>query len=834
MGGKPAVTGSGTPVSYDELLGRIGAAATLLEGMEGRVLVIGENCTAWIYGFYAALSRGLVAVPVDAHASAEDIRYIVADCSPSAVICSDACRPAVDAALAAIASPPRVIGFAEIESLAPAAPAAFAADPEATAVLIYTSGTTGSPKGVMLSYRNLTTNMAAVTGGDATVYIPEDRVMMLLPIHHIFPLLGTLMVSLYVGATIVICPSMSGETIIKTLKEHQVSIIIGVPRLYSMIRSGIRAKIGASPVLLALFRLAERLGSRGFSRLLFGSVHRRFGGAIRHMVSGGAALDAEVARDFITLGFDLLEGYGMTEAAPMITFTRPGCLVPGSAGQALAGVELAIKDGEIVARGPNVMQGYWNRPVETADILRDGWLHTGDLGEIDAAGYLRITGRRKEIIILSNGKNVNPSELEAGIEALSPAVKEAAVYAEGDRLRAILVLDAGQLPAEAQSGTAREAWTREHVLKAWNRSAPGWKSLAGAVVSDAELPRTRLGKLQRFRLAALAEACAVPAEAAAPEAAGGALGEEYRIIRDYLEREKKLSVRPGDHPFLDVGLDSLDAVGFQVFLENSFGVKLETERLAAFDSVAELAAHVAAAGHNRHGHEGFDWSQLLKQGVAQAQALAKRLPSPWFTKTLIHGLSRSFFRFWFRYRARGLKNIPDGPCIIAPNHQSFMDGLLVASLLKFRHLRHTFFYAKAKHVPAGFLRRFAIGNDVIVMDIEHNLKESIMKVAQVLHAKRKLVIFPEGTRTKDGTLGDFKRLFAILSRELGVPVVPVSIKGAFEALPRGHHFPRFFRKVRVEVLPPIFPDDLDYDSLVAKVREAIAASLGSRLSATRA
>ena len=298
-------------------------------------------------------------------------------------------------------------------------------NPNDTAVIIYTSGTTGSPKGVMLSYDNLLVNIEAVTT-DVNIYTSEDRVMVLLPLHHIFPLMGTMIIPLGVGGTIVLSPSMASEDIMATL-QHGITIIIGVPRLYNLIRKGIRDKINKSGVAKLLFKIAEKKNSLTFSRKIFGSVQRKFGGKIKYMVCGGAALDKEVCKDYLTLGFEILEGFGMTECAPMITFTRPGRVLPGSAGEPLKTNEVKVIDGEIVNRGRNVMQGYYNRPEETAAILKDGWLYTGDLGHLED-NRIFITGRKKEIIVLSNGKNINPEEIENKIQSMTEVITEIGVF----------------------------------------------------------------------------------------------------------------------------------------------------------------------------------------------------------------------------------------------------------------------------------------------------------------------------------------------------------------------------------------------------------------------
>ncbi len=265
------------------------------------------------------------------------------------------------------------------------------------------------------------------------------------------------------------------------------------------------------------------------------------GGHIRYFVSGGAALDREIALGLQTLGLELLEGYGMTEAAPMIAFTRPGDLIPNCVGLPLAVTECKIIDGEVCAKGPNIMQGYYNRPEETAAVIdKDGFLHTGDLGRIDEKGRIYITGRSKEIIVLSNGKNVQPNEIEYKLEKYTTRVKEAAVVQDGDMLRAIIVPQKdwadGMTDAEVEEGLKRE------VLEPYNLTVTNYKKLKSLFVYRGDLPRTKLEKLQRYKLKGIiSSGSSVSQEkASAPKP----MFEEYQIIKRYIESEKHISIRP--------------------------------------------------------------------------------------------------------------------------------------------------------------------------------------------------------------------------------------------------------------------------------------------------
>jgi long-chain acyl-CoA synthetase len=531
------------------------------------------------------------------------------------------------------------------------------------------------------------------------------------------------------------------------------------------------------------------------------------------MVSGGAAIDSAVASDFRTLGFEILDGYGMTEAAPMISFTHPGKMKIGSPGFLLYCIKAEIRDNEIVVSGPNVMQGYYGKPHETADVIKDGWLYTGDLGYIDDKGYIFITGRKKEIMVLSNGKNINPVEIEEQLITISPVIKEVGVFQDGDRIRAIVVPDRHKIE-ELQIEDIDQYFTR-NVLQKYNQSVVPYKMIMQLSVSQVDLPRTRLDKIQRYLLPTLATE---KKQTSGPKE--DIKLEEYKLLKEYLFQEKKLDVYPDQNLILDLGLDSLERVGLQVFIETSFGVSMEMEQLTAFENILKLSEYLHE--HKKHlSFEKINWSHILKQKIQI------KLPSTWITSNIAVRFSHLFFKVFFRFNGKGVANIPSEPCIIVSNHQSFLDGLFVASFLKFAQMRKTFFYAKEKHIRSPFLKFLANRNNIIIMDLNHNLKESIQKMAEVLKKEKNLIIFPEGTRTKDGTLGDFKKTFAILSRELNVPIVPVSIHGAFEALPRGRKFPRPFRQICVEFMKPIYPGNHSYESLSDLVRSNIQNKLDS-------
>ena len=831
---KIAIVAGSRSVTYGELFGQVARYALLTpKGKETKTVILSENRQGWVYAFFSVWLNEGIAVPVDASSTADDVAYILRDCRPDAVWVSKEKEPVLAEALRLVRKAdlqdvggqregestnwqePQVLLLDEQEEDASgplplslqqgegekAARESFSLpwtalsepDNDDTAVIIYTSGTTGSPKGVMLSYANLMANVRSVSQ-DVPIYNDRRRALVLLPLHHVLPLMGSLIAPLYMGAGIAICPSLSGADIMETLNRGKVAIIIGVPRLWQTLYRTMKQRIDAHFLTRFLFWLCEKAQSRALSRFIFKSIRTKMGGHITYCVSGGAALDLEIGKGLKTLGLDVLEGYGMTEAAPVIAFTRPDDIRPGCAGKALPAVQCELRNGELYAKGRNIMQGYYHRPEETAAVLQDGWLRTGDLATIDKDGHITITGRTKEIIVLSNGKNVNPAELEYRLEKFTEQVKEAAVLPDGDKLCAILVPQAEW--AKGKDDAEQEERLKEEVLQPYNQTVEPYKKVMSLFVYHGDLPRTKLDKLQRFKLASLLQAGVHSAPK--PQLMEPTF-EEYRLIKQYILKEKHLDeLRPTDNLETDLAFDSLDNVGLQGFLQNTFGLDLTVEAMGRFRHITELAEYVANFKTQMEMAE-VDWHSILHEEHPDV-----KLPDTWPTGPWIVQTFKTFFKMQFRLAAKGVKNIPaDRSFILAANHQSYLDGMFVMSYVQRQQIRNTYFFAKEKHVNTPVRRWLASRHNVVVLE-QNNMKRSIGKLGDVLRQGKNLIIFPEGTRTADGNLGEFKKMFAILSVELQVPIVPVVIHGAFEALPRGKKWP-LPKKIMVEYLPPVCP-----------------------------
>lgn len=794
------------PITYAEILDRAAAYASGFSIAKGdRVAICSENRPEWIYTLYSVWLQGGIPVPLDATAVPGDLAVVLKDCAPAVAVCSSDCAPRVRQAASMAGSALPVTLFDDMPQAEPGSGRAVTGGaPDDIALILYTSGTTGAPKGVMLSFDNLSACIDGISS--LGMLTPDDRLIGLLPFHHIFPLQGTLIAPLHIGASVVLVASLTSDDILAALQRHHITMFLGVPKLYELFHAGIMRKIRASLAARLLFALMRRINSNRLGLLVFGRVHRAFGGHVRAYLTGGAPMDASVARDLWALGFRIVEGYGLTETAPLVAFNLFDRIRLGTVGKPMAGTEVKIENGEILVRGRNVMKGYYRNPEATAGRIRDGWFHTGDLGGFDDHGYLRVTGRIDDMIVLPSGKNVNPEEIELRLAESSPYVREAGVFLRGGRLVAVVVPDFGALENDGVV-TIRET-IRWKVIDRYNAQVPPYRRVLELVISGEELPRTRLGKLRRYLLHEYGSGERSDSERKSePEAP------EYAIIRKFLVSMTSIKVRPEHHLELDLGLDSLNRVELLVFIESAFGLAMDEHDLAHCPTVERLAEYVA--GHRTRMNElTVGWREILGS------------PAPWAEKSrpglmrAIRLVARPLFRAYFRLRYRGLDRLPQAPFILAPNHQSFIDVILIAIALPDRVLHDTFFLARDTLAKSAVMRWLMKKANVIFLNFERDLRAALESAASVLASGRNLVIFPEGHRSRDGSIGPFKKTFAILSAELGIPVVPVAISGAFDALPKNGLLPRP-GTIELSFLDPVRAHGADYDAIAERIRSAI-------------
>ena len=811
---KLAITFKDDKYTYEQLLiySQLYADKFSLECKPEKILICAQNSPEWCFAFYGAMRCKSIVVPLDAQSTKKEIEYVINDCRPDIVFISDDKKEMfadMNLQNARLMTKDDVVLSDDKNIPATDIPLGNLED---VMLINYTSGTTGNPKGVMLTYKNVMFNIDSVSK-QVPIFQEDSNVMVLLPLHHILPLLGSLVAPLYMGGTLHIAEAMNAESIIKTLNAGKVSIIIGVPRLYDMLVKGIMSKINASFVTRLLYKITKLIGSDVVSRVIFSSVHKKFGGHLKYLVSGGAALSVETATILKTLGLYVLEGYGMTETAPMISFTRPGRRKVGYAGELLPNIEAKIaENGEICVKGDNVMKGYYKREEETAQIIKDGWLHTGDMGVLDKYG-LKITGRIKEIIVTSNGKNINPELLEKEFLNESKYVQEIGIFLSGDILHAAI---RPEMTAVRQSSLDDMDALIKSEVERFNAEQPQYKRIKQYHIMSEELPKTRLGKVQRFLLPHLIDKPKTHTEQESLEGKS----EVYKMLKAFVEDETKTIANENDHFEIDLSMDSLSKVSLLAYIENTFGINMNEEQMENLNTLAKLTDYIEKNEHTFN-TTNITWKDIL------ATKVDVKLEKPGITQWCTYTFTKILFSICYRFRFKGSKKLPNSPCIIVANHRCAIDGFLITYNFSRKENKDIFFFAKEKHWRTKIAQFFARKNNIILMDINKNVRQSLQEMCAVLKKGKNIVIFPEGTRSRDNKMKKFKETFAILSKELNVPVVPVAITGSESACYGGSIIPKFWKKIDIEVLEPVMPSA---DQSVESLRDKVAALIEKHLS----
>ena len=810
---KLAITFKDDKYTYEQLLrySQLYADKFSLECKPEKILICAQNSPEWCFAFYGAMRCKSIVVPLDAQSTKKEIEYVINDCRPDIVFISDDKKEMfadMNLQNARLMTKDDVVLSDDKNIPATDIPLGNLED---VMLINYTSGTTGNPKGVMLTYKNVMFNIDSVSK-QVPIFQEDSNVMVLLPLHHILPLLGSLVAPLYMGGTLHIAEAMNAESIIKTLNAGKVSIIIGVPRLYDMLVKGIMSKINASFVTRLLYKITKLIGSDAVSRVIFSSVHKKFGGHLKYLVSGGAALSVETATILKTLGLYVLEGYGMTETAPMISFTRPGRRKVGYAGELLPNIEAKIaENGEICVKGDNVMKGYYKREEETAQIIKDGWLHTGDMGILDKYG-LKITGRIKEIIVTSNGKNINPELLEKEFLNESKYVQEIGIFLSGDILHAAI---RPEMTAVRQSSLDDMDALIKSEVERFNAEQPQYKRIKQYHIMSEELPKTRLGKVQRFLLPHLIDKPKTHTEQESLEGKS----EVYKMLKAFVEDETKTIANENDHFEIDLSMDSLSKVSLLAYIENTFGINMNEEQMENLNTLAKLTDYIEKNEHTFN-TTNITWKDIL------ATKVDVKLEKPGITQWCTYTFTKILFSICYRFRFKGSKKLPNSPCIIVANHRCAIDGFLITYNFSRKENKDIFFFAKEKHWRTKIAQFFARKNNIILMDINKNVRQSLQEMCAVLKKGKNIVIFPEGTRSRDNKMKKFKETFAILSKELNVPVVPVAITGSESACYGGSIIPKFWKKINVEVMDPVMPAE---GQTAENFRDKIAAMIEKHL-----
>ena len=776
-------------------------------------LIIMENRPEWIYSFFTIWDKNSAAIAIDAQSSPKEILYVLEDSNPDIIMCSNETEKNILEAISNynFKDNIKVLNVDNFkidnEKMKKIANSQFELrNPEGnqTAAMLYTSGTTGSPKGVMLTYNNLMTEMEGIY--EKGIFDHRDQILALLPFHHVLPLTATVLLMLRYQTSIVFVRKIASKEIFEALEKNRVTALIGVPRVFKLFYDGIKQQIDAKFITRAIFKIMSKSKSIPLKRKVFSKVHKKFGGHLDFIVAGGAKLDPEIARFYETLGIYSLEGYGLTETSPVIAVNSKNERKIGTIGKKLYNVDVKIENEELWVKGPIVMKGYYNKPEKTAEVMtEDGWFKTGDLAKIDEEGYITIIGRRNSMIVLSNGKNIDPETLENRLIAKSDKlIKEAGIFNHQNKLAAIIIPDL----LECRKRNINNVKTYiKNIVEDYNLSAHNYEKVLDYKVFEEELPKTRVGKLRRFMLPNLYEQNVVKkAKVAEPD------NEVYKILKEYVKKAKGIEPQPEENLELEIGMDSLDIVEFFAYIENNFGLQLDEEKFAEMPNLKLLSEYINEKAVKIENNE-INWKQIIEEAKP-----IKDDKNRWITKFLKVFLD-VIIKVYFRIQRNGREKLDPKPKIYVSNHQSFIDPLILGSLLPKSILYNTIFLAIDWYFKKFPLKLLVSNGNVILIDINKNIRKSVEEIVGYLKNGKNVLIFPEGARTKDGKVAEFKKVFAIISKELGIDVQCLGIKGGFEAYSRYMKFPKP-KKIKVAVLDIIKPEG-SYEEIAEKAKEII-------------
>ena len=771
-----------------------------------------ENRPELLYSFFAIWDSRATCVCIDASSTAEELKYYIDNSDVVKIFTTKMQVEKVKEALNILNKQIEIIVVDEInlseikidensqESLVINSP-----EKEDTALILYTSGTTGKPKGVMLTFDNIWANVGSLDV--YKMYEENDVFLALLPMHHILPLLGTGIMPLLYSATIVFLEDISSVALIDAMKKYKVTMMIGVPKLWEVMHKKIMDTINSKAITRFIFKLAKKVNSLSFSKLIFKKVSEGFGGHIKFFVSGGSKLNPQITKDFYTLGIKICEGYGMTETSPIISYTPKNNIVFDSAGKVIKDVEVKIADdNEILVKGRNVMKGYYKNPEATAEIIdKDGWLHTGDLGKL-VNDYLYITGRKKEMIVLSNGKNINPIEIETKISSMTNLISEIVVTEYNSILTAVIHPDLEKVKEEKVDNIYENL--KWEVVDKYNQKTPDYKKILDVKIINEDFPKTKIGKIKRFMIADMLDG-KIEKQERKPEPDF----EEYNKIKKYLVNVKEKDVYFDSHIEIDLGMDSLDMVEFQHFLDLNYGIK-EDNLISKNPTLLELANYIRD-NRNQEKIGNLDWKEIINKDTKAD------LPSSSFVAVIFKFLSFILFKTFFRVKVKGKEKIETKkPTIFVANHQSFLDGFLFNYSVPLKVMKKTYFLATVIHFKSSIMKFMANSANVVLVDMNKDIAEVMQILAKILKENKNVAIYPEGLRTRDGKMNKFKKSFAIIAKELNVDIQPYVIDGAYDLFPTGKKFPKP-GKITVEFLDKIKVENLTYDEIVNEAYSVI-------------
>ena len=789
--------------SYDKLWEDSGRVATLLQrrGLRkgDQAILWGPNSPHWVLAFFGCLRTGVVLIPLDLRSAPDYVARVISRTDPKIAFISRL-TPKEDVQL----------GVPEItfEELEPAINGLPSPDPvpihkNDLAEIMFTSGTTGDPKGVMLTHRNLTANIEGITQ-----YVAVDhthRLLSLLPLSHMYEQMGGLFITLHSGASVTYPTSRQPTVLSRTMRERKITTMLMVPQALELLMNGIEREVirqGKERLWKALLKVASRTPF-SLRRRLFRTVHKQFGGKLGLIVSGGAPLDRDLGRKWELLGVKVLQGYGATEASPVISNHTMDVRRPDSTGRPLPNVQVKISDqGEILVKGENITPGYYNAPEVTAKAFEDGWYKTGDLGFFDDDGFLHIQGRVKDMIVLPSGQNVFPQDIQT-LLVKHPAIKDAVVIGlprgTSVEVHAALILDDPDSAQEAVDWTNAQLAEQQRV-----RGFTIWP--------DEDFPRTHTLKVKNQVVidAILRGPDQSTPSSQAPASSPPTGPRDLISIIAELSRRKANLISRDSTLGNDLDLDSLGRIELLSAVESELGVYLDESQVSPETTVRHLSSMV---------EEGSRRPPLVK-----FPAWGMRMWARMARGFLQQGLVFPLITLAYGLKVSGKENLTglNGPVLFASNHHLGLDNPLIFKAVTRRWRRRLAVAAAAElwQNPIWWVLNPLLGNGFPIARTGP-IRPSLENLGRIMDQGWSVLIYPEGVLTVGGPMKPFMQGAGLLAVEGRVPVVPMRLDiakfGSPSRLP-------LLRRGRVEVRfgPPLtFPPGTDYQHATSTIEEAV-------------
>ena len=754
-----------------------------------------ENRPEWVVAFWGCVLAGIVVVPIDSRSPLRFLLRIEQVVAPRLILVGE------EVPLPSREGQPAVWQLADIEWPAEDSPAPSTESGTNDVVeIVFTSGATGEPKGVLVTHRNILANLVSpesLLARYAKWFRPlfPLRFLCLIPLSHMFGQVLAMFIVPLIPGTVLFTRGYSANEIVRQIHNKRVSVVVAVPKILEVLRGYVKNRF---PEIVAE---TSAVGPWGIRWCRYRRVHSLLGWKFWAFVVGAAPLAQDLEQFWLSLGLAVVQGYGLTETAPIVAFNNPFRTTEGTVGVPVTGVKIRIApDGEILVQGDVVSPGYYRAPEETRTAFEGGWFHTGDLGQFDSAGNLVIRGRKKEVIVLPDGLKVFPEDVEAVLNRV-PGVREAAVVGK-DRVHAVVVLQDSADPNKIvrQANLQLDAPQKIRSISIW----PG-----------EYLPRTEsTQKLKHGEIQAWVEGHS-PALQPLKEGGTGVI--------DLLQRYAPGRVITQKTTLGELGLSSLDRVELLIDLEQHLDRSIDESQLTGDETVGALARM----------SEPFAKTEfpVWNRGAAARCIRNFGLALVWLPLT----------RIFAHARVSGLENLTSlhGPVIFAPNHQSHFDTPVILSALPtrfrfrmavamwkeyfdahFHPERHTWW----QHFrdTTLYLLVALFGNGFPLPQTEAGARDSLRYTGDLVSQNWSILFFPEGERTDSGEIKPFQPGIGLIAGHLNVQVVPIRLRGVEKVLHRGRHWPRMGR-VEVTFGAPLHLKGNDYVALARQIEDAVRA-----------